>query len=118
MKKPICIPIDIFNLDVAVFRSEKQRVKVLLAEGVSGVSTLPGAAIATAYRDHTDDGEIRLNMVLKKGADISAVAHECVHIADFLMEEFGIPSGAENTEVRAYLVGHLVHNAKSFADDI
>ena len=100
------IHLEIFNLDVAVFGRDADRVKVLRGEGCSPDSADP-AAIASAHLDFTQSGSPRLSMVIKPEATRATWAHECVHIADFVMNLVGIPMGVENTEVRAYMVGHL-----------
>jgi hypothetical protein len=46
-------------------------------------------------------------MVIKPVATKATWAHECVHIADFVMNRLGVPMGVRNTEIRAYLVAHL-----------
>jgi hypothetical protein len=46
-------------------------------------------------------------MVIKPKATKATWAHECVHIADFVMNRLGIPMGVRNTEIRAYLVARL-----------
>jgi len=101
------IPLDMFNLGVAVFRSETKRLAVLQKQGCVDLERQNDSALASAHMDYTSDGAIRLSMVIKPGATRSTWAHECSHIADFAMEYLGIPPGVESTEVRAYLVGHL-----------
>ena len=100
------IHLDIFNLDVAVFRTEKARIKELEKQGCVTIAHTP-AAIASAHLDLTGDGAPRFSMVIKKHATKATWAHECTHIADMVMQTLGIPTGHKNTEVRAYLVGHL-----------
>ena len=101
------IPIDVYSLGVAVFRNEKRRAAVLRDQGCDDIADGNPAALASAYRDYANDGTVRLSMVLKRGTTRATWAHECVHIADFVMDHVGIPLGIDNTEVRAYLVGHL-----------
>jgi hypothetical protein len=57
-------------------------------------------------------------VLIEPDADISVWAHEAVHIADLLMEARGIPTGAENTEIRAYLTGHAVKQIATIMKDI
>ena len=97
--------LDVFNLEVAVFDNDAERVAALTDEGCDPDEWDMGA-IAHTHLDTTRGGEPRLTMVIKPHATDATIAHECVHLADFAMHVLGIPTGWENTEVRAYLVGH------------
>jgi hypothetical protein len=101
------IDVDVFHTQVAVFKSDKQRQKFLRGVGFSDVPKHSIATIAAAHMDVDSDGVAWFSMVIKPSASLAALAHECVHIADWIMERFGIPCGAENTEIRGYLVEHL-----------
>ncbi len=100
------IDLAVFNLDVAVFASDEDRVAALRDEGCD-VSEHDIAALASSHMDVAGDGSPRLSMVIKPVATTATWAHECVHIADFVMDRLGVPMGVENTEIRGYLVGHL-----------
>jgi hypothetical protein len=100
------IPLDVFNLDVAVFADDAARCAALREEGCD-VSEHDEDCLASAHIDTAGDGSTRLSMVIKPVAAKATWAHECVHIADFVMNRLGIPMGVENTEIRAYLTGHL-----------
>ncbi len=98
-----------FNHDLAVFRSDKVRRKTVRKEGVKDLcEPMVGAAMACVRREFTKNGGMRLSMVLPEGVANSIIAHECVHVADYLMDHVGIPMGVECTEVRAYLVGYMI----------
>lgn len=101
------IRLDIFNLDVAVFDNEDDRIACLTDQGCNDLTRHTDAAYASAHLDSTASGSPRLSMVIKPHASKSTWAHECVHIADFVMDHLSLPSGVENTEIRAYMVGHL-----------
>lgn len=101
------IPIDLFNMDVGVFTNDSSRVNTLLQEGCDAELWDP-AALASAHRDTTRDGYPRLSLVIKPEATRATWAHECSHMADFLCDALGLPISLEATEVRAYLVGHLM----------
>lgn len=101
------IKLDIFDLDVAVFDTEDARIACLTDQGCNDLTRHADAAIASAHIDSTDSGSTRLSMVIKPHASKSTWAHECVHIADFVMDHLSLPSGVENTEIRSYMVGHL-----------
>lgn len=111
------IHVDVFNFQVAVFASNDLRVEHLKALGVTQISDHDLAAHGTAHVDRDDDGRTWFSMVLPPAASIPTMAHECVHIADWLMETLGIPSDAHNTEVRAYLVGHLLAGVLDDGDE-
>ena len=100
------IPLDVFNIEVAVFAKDKHRRKFLRGEGLSPEKH-SDACFASAHMDVGPDGKAWFSMVIKPEATQATWAHECVHIADFLMDRLGIPTGAENTEIRAYIVGRL-----------
>lgn len=109
------IPIDIFNLDVAVFAAEQDRLAALKDEGCANLAEHNEAALSSAHMDFTEAGGIRLSMVIKPTATKATWAHECVHIADFVMDYLSLPPGVENTEIRAYLVGHLFSRLEEMA---
>ena len=106
---------DIFNLEVAVFDNDAERDAVLTANGCDPDEWDAGA-IAYAHLDTTRSGEPCLTMVIKPHATDATIAHECVHLADFAMQRLGIPTMWENTEVRAYLVGHAFSEIVSMRD--
>lgn len=101
------IPLDIFCLGVAVFTSEDDRLATLADQGCEDLTRHADAALASAHLDSTAEGAPRLSMVIKPRATKATWAHECVHIADFVMGHLSLPAGVENTEIRAYMVGHL-----------
>lgn len=100
------INVDVFHIQVAVYRSDKQRRKSLMAQGVEPAAA-NGAAYSTAHKDIGPDGQAWFGMVIKPEATLATWAHECVHIADWIMDHIGAPTDASNTELRGYLVGHL-----------
>ena len=100
------IPLDVFCLNVAVFADDESRCAALREEGCD-VSEHDEDCLASAHIDTAGDGSTRLSMVVKPVAAKATWAHECVHIADFVMNRLGIPMGVRNTEIRAYLVGHV-----------
>lgn len=100
------ITVDVFNIHVGVFRDDAMRVKALADAGVKA-HPAEDAAWATAHRDIGPDGHAWFAMVIKPEANRATWAHECVHLADWIMDHIGAPTDAANTEVRAYLVSHL-----------
>lgn len=102
------IPLDIFNLEVAVFGDDAARVASLKEQGVEDAEEHNAAALSSAHLDYTVNGEPRLSMVIKPVATRATWAHECTHVADFVCSALGVPLCMETTEVRAYLVGHMM----------
>lgn len=100
------IQVDVFNLDVAVFDSQRSRFKELTAQGCD-FDEYHDSNLASSHKDFTKDGELRFNFVIKPHASKAVWAHECCHMADFICDTLGIPISEKNGEVRAYLVQHL-----------
>lgn len=100
------IHLDIFHLEVGVFTSDKDRRKFLRGQGIEAEKH-SNAAFASAHMDVDPNGRAFFSMVIKPEATKATWAHECVHIADFVMDRLGIPTDVSNTEVRAYIVGRL-----------
>jgi hypothetical protein len=100
------VSLDVFFLNVAVFSDDQSRCAALREEGCD-VSEHDVSCLASAHIDTAGDGSTRLSMVIKPKATKATWAHECVHIADFVMNRLGIPMGVRNTEIRAYLVARL-----------
>lgn len=101
------IDLDIFSIEVAVFATEDDRIKGLAELGMDDLARHTDAAFASAHRDVSSGGDVRFSMVIKPEATQATWAHECVHMADFVMDHLHLPMGVKNTEIRAYLVGHL-----------
>lgn len=103
------IHVDVYSVDVTVFTSEQDRVSRLAELGIDVEYYHEAeAAFAHAHLDRSAAGEPRFTMVIKPDATIPTWAHECSHMADFILDTLGIPLTIENTEVRAYLVGYLM----------
>lgn len=101
------IHLDVFNLQVGVFSADADRIAFLREKGCEPVEH-DQACFASAHLEVDSAGQRWFSMVIKPDATTATKAHECVHIADWMMETLGIPTGAENTEIRGYLVGHLL----------
>lgn len=101
------IKVDIFNIDVRVFYDDESRIATLKSEGCCVEEWNPGA-IASTHIDITETGQPRFSFVIKSHATVATCAHECSHMADFICDTLGIPISLEATEIRAYLVGHLM----------
>ena len=101
-----CVHVDVYHLHVGVFDSEKSRIKFLRKKGVKDLMRVSESAFASAHMDH-GGGTTWFSVVMKPRATLATLAHECSHMADFIVHHLGIPLTVECTEVRAYLVGFL-----------
>lgn len=54
------------------------------------------------------DGSAWFFMVIPDDLPVWKLAHECVHLADFVMDEVGVPTDVSNSELRAYLVDSIM----------
>jgi hypothetical protein len=106
LRAALVIDLDVFDVQVAVYTDAAQRRDSLEAVGVKA-DEYPAGSWATAHKDIGQDGVAWFSMVIKPEASRATWAHECVHIADFVMDHLGMPTGVKNTEVRGYIVGHL-----------
>lgn len=102
------IHLDVFHIQIGVFRSADDlmgyyRDNLGFSPDITG-----GAAYGMARMDEDAEGESWWSLIITDEANISTKAHECVHIADFVMERLGIPCNCENTEVRAYMTGCML----------
>ena len=102
------IDLNIFNMQVAVFTTDEDRVAFMHQHGAVNAAPHDPAAIASAHIDEMPDGSPRLSMVLKPHATTATWAHECSHVADFVCDILHIDLSMATTEVRAYLVGYLM----------
>lgn len=98
---------DPFGVQIGVFGSEKAAIKYFAKEHGVNMPSAGGAANASAH-SFIDGDKHWYALVLPKGLPMSKVAHEVVHIADFIMVDMGVPCNAKNTEIRAYLVDYLL----------
>lgn len=101
------IHLDVFHTQVGVFKRDKDRIKFLRKRGLTEILEGGESCFASAHKDIGPSGQAWFSMVIKPEANTSSHAHECVHIADFLMDHMGVPTDVTNTEIRAYLVGKL-----------
>ena len=111
------IRFDIFDLTVPLYTSDKRRVKALKWLGCDA-TTAPFPVLGLVGKDAEPDGTIVLSVVITPEADLAVWAHEAVHLADLTMESRGIPTDAENTEIRAYLTGHAVSQISEIMAEI
>ena len=66
MEVPV-IPVDVYNIDVGVFRDDRSRVATLKSEGCAA-EPWDDASLASAHLDRTEDGYPRFSFVIKPEA--------------------------------------------------
>lgn len=119
-KKPLwvgIVHIAMFKIQCPLFLSEEDRLKTLKARGMSSDSW-PTVAVGQVNRDKNAEGAIIYTMVITPGCGVDTWAHEAVHLADFVMDDLALPTGVENTEVRAYMVGHIVEQIDLIMEEV
>ncbi len=101
------IDLDIYRQTILVFRDAENLRKYFIEQG-GNPPECPQFADAALY--HCDlDGFFQVALHIPKDALIGHIAHEATHAADILCDYLGLPISCEATEVRAYMVGHIVH---------
>lgn len=110
------IDLSIFRQTIPVFISEEDHVHEARARGLNAVA-VSGPWDAMACEDVHENGTKSFCLVIPPEATQSTWAHEAVHIADMLMDYVGIPCDANNTEIRAYLVGYIFERLDVIFDD-
>ena len=99
------VDLEVFNTHLVVIGSHEDRAEYLRLLGVEDAA---GGGVARALEVSREDGGLWFIMTLTDAAGVPEVAHEAVHVADWLMERRDIPSCDATSEVRAYLVGYMV----------
>lgn len=100
-----------FDIQVAVYGSREDCSKDFVA--ICGIDPFEGdniAANGNCGYVFDDADVVWYYMVLPDDACKTTHVHEAVHLADFVMDVTGVPTGAENTEIRAYLVQDFLRN--------
>ena len=98
--KHIRVNIDIFNIDIYGFNTEKKYNKACKYVKIEGTANEGQYGNCTIM--HNSDGSKAIYIgVFNKNASVAV--HEFVHAADFIIEEYGI----EDKEIRAYIVQFL-----------
>lgn len=100
--------LDIFNIQIGVFDCVHKRQNALKKMGVDSGLTTEVACYAFAAWDADELNRTIYSLYLGPESTITTWAHECVHLADMIMDRAGIPTEASNTEIRAYITGHLL----------
>lgn len=56
----------------------------------------------------TGDEEGFCYMLFPDNSDINTIVHEAVHCVSYIIDYFDLPSGPENDELMAYMMGYVV----------
>ena len=102
------IPLHIFKIDVAVFDNIADHKLAMKKHNIPDWDYEEIPCTGSAHYMKDKDGFPYYSMVISKNSSVGTWAHEACHIADFIMEHVGIPFNADNTEIRAYMVGFMV----------
>lgn len=78
------------------------------------VKRLSGRGMATEY---SLDGYRLILVGFEKSADVNTVAHECVHVKNFIYDHVGVKENYDNDEAEAYFFGYLFSAVYNFAID-
>lgn len=101
------IEVDVYHVDVGVFYSREKLDKWLEQAGLD-LDTDRQAFNAFVLRDRDKEGVTWFCAYLPKVIKIHTLAHECVHLANLILDQAGVQTTATNDEALAYLVDHLV----------
>jgi len=105
--KPIGIAIvNPFQAQVAVFNSMKSLRKYHKKQ-LDLTLNISGAQAFACWNTHNATGEGWFAICVPDDCNLGTVVHECSHMVDFMCEAHDVPINAENTEIRAYMLGVL-----------
>jgi len=63
---------------------------------------------AITYQFYTPDGKFRVLIVIKPRTSISFVAHEALHVVNWIFKHCGVRYSIDNDEPQCYLLGWTV----------
>lgn len=98
------IDVGVFNVQIGVFVGDGALDKWAEERGIEFKSR---NSRGFAFWVTDPSGEDWFGIMVQNDAGEPTKVHECVHLADFIMDSAGVPTGVENTEVRAYLTAHI-----------
>lgn len=114
MSKSEIIHLATFDIQVGLFTSEAKLLANLKKNGVTADAWSGSPANGFARVDEDADGVPFFSIVVGKRSSPALWAHECVHMADFIMDHLGIPTDVSNTEIRAILTQRLFEAVSEF----
>jgi len=100
------IHLDVTDTQVAVFPTFEEYNDYYKEMGADPVGRATNA-LASVHQN--TEGVPYFSMVIPEGTSAGTIAHESLHIVDFLCDELGIPITIENTEIRGYMIGYIVN---------
>ena len=105
MKEPDIIELDVFDLQIAIFKSLKHYVKYFkkvlklnIKQKKKDKYSSRGYAMFEVI-----DGVKWHSFILPDNAKPETIVHEISHMTDLILHYNDIPSGIKNTELRAYI---------------
>lgn len=102
------IELDVFDKQIGVFDTFEAFQEYFDEMGIAVKSGFGANALSAAVPDK--DGVPYFAMVLPDGLSAGTVAHESLHMVDFICDAIGIPIDLENTEIRGYMIAHIVNS--------
>ena len=103
------ITVDVYGTDVILLKTQEEIDDFIELNELSP-DTYPICNGYSAWFNHTGNGKTGF-VLMSHDWSVHTLAHECVHVAHFIMKHSGIPISYKNTEVEAYLVGYLFEQA-------
>jgi hypothetical protein len=116
------VSIDLYNVDICLFFSPEGADLYLHTVHGTDAHTYQkafddgGATKAIAFKDQAESGLVCLGMILPEPPDGGLLAHECLHIVDFICDEVGIDFAMETMEPRAYLLHYIFDKVQDAID--
>ena len=94
-------------MQVAVIKNATENSELLEFLGISGDHELNDWHCINGTASVLVNNGLNYYAIRIKKRAARAVVHECVHMAQFIFEDKGIPTDVGNTEALAYMVDYL-----------
>jgi hypothetical protein len=104
--------IEPWNIQLALYSSIRQWREYAINTLKIDPLPIPEASYGAAVIHEEPDGKAWWGMILNSDCDDCTIVHECSHIVDFIFDQQNLPTGVENTELRAYMIGNLFDSVK------
>ena len=105
------VRVDVYDTVVRVLRDVDKMVRYAVREGAPPefMEDFDSSCEARAYHLTNHDGVLRYGLYLRDSPPApGTVAHECFHIARYILDDRGVSEDGDAQEATAYLLGHLV----------
>ena len=104
-RKSSNVYIDMLKVSVLIVSSKKQYTFLIKNNNIGG-NILPWESSNGITYQWCIDGADYFVIVLQQ-TTLRTIVHECVHMAQYILDNKGIGTGIDNTETLAYLVDYL-----------